>query len=44
MQTRKPSEPYGRYKKYNDDEERRLPISGRKPGAGRMAKLTQGHS
>jgi transposase len=31
-------------KKYNDDEERRLPISGRKPGAGRKPKLTEGHS
>lgn len=28
-------------KKYNDDEERRLPLSGRKPGAGREAKLTE---
>ena len=31
-------------KKYNDDEERRLPLSGRKPGAGRKAKLTECHS
>ena len=31
-------------RKYNDDEERRLPISGRKPGAGRKAKLTECHS
>jgi transposase len=31
-------------KKYNDDEERRLPLSGRKPGAGRKAKLTGCHS
>src|ERR1700719_819474 len=29
-------------KKYNDDEERRLPISGRMPGAGRKPKLTEG--
>jgi hypothetical protein len=27
-------------RKYSDDEERRLPVSGRKPGAGRKAKLT----
>jgi transposase len=31
-------------RKYNDDEERRLPVSGRKPGAGLMAKLTDCHS
>jgi transposase len=31
-------------RKYNDDEERRLPVSGRKPGAGRKAKLTECHS
>ena len=31
-------------RKYNDDEERRLPISGRKPGDGRKAKLTECHS
>jgi transposase len=31
-------------KKYNDDEERRLPLSGRKPGAGRKAKLTECYS
>src|SRR5246127_1651805 len=31
-------------KKYNDDEERRLPISGRKSGTGRKAKLTESHS
>jgi transposase len=31
-------------KKYNDDEERRLPLSGRKSGAGRKAKLTECHS
>jgi transposase len=31
-------------KKYNDDDERRLPISGRKSGTGRKAKLTEPHS
>ena len=31
-------------KTYNDDDERRLPISGRKPGAGRKPKLTEAHS
>jgi hypothetical protein len=31
-------------KKYNDDEEGRLPISGRKPGAGCKAKLIECHS
>jgi transposase len=31
-------------KKYNDDEEGRLPVRGRKPGAGRKAKLTECHS
>jgi transposase len=31
-------------KKYNDDEERRLPVSGKKPGAGRKAKLIESHS
>jgi transposase len=31
-------------RRYNDDEERRLPVSGRKPGAGRKAKLTACHS
>src|ERR1700731_4176229 len=31
-------------KNYNDDEERRLPVSGRKPGAGLKAKLTDCHS
>ena len=31
-------------RKYNDDEERRLPVSGKKPGAGRKAKLTECHS
>jgi transposase len=31
-------------KKYNVDEERRLPVSGKKPGAGRKAKLTESHS
>ena len=31
-------------KKYNDDDERRLPISGRKSGTGRKAKLTDPHS
>jgi transposase len=31
-------------KKYNDDDERRLPVSGRKSGVGRKAKLTQAHS
>jgi transposase len=30
-------------KKYNDDEERRLTLSGRKPGAGRKPKLTECH-
>ena len=31
-------------KTYNDDDERRLPISGRKPGTGRKPKLTDDHS
>ena len=31
-------------KGYNDDEERRLPINGRKLGAGRKPKLTEVHS
>jgi transposase len=31
-------------KTYNDDDERRLPVSGRKPGAGRKPKLTDDHS
>ena len=31
-------------KKYNEDEERRLPVSGRKLGAGRKPKLTEVHS
>jgi len=31
-------------KTYNDDDERRLPKSGRKPGAGRKPKLTDDHS
>ena len=31
-------------KGYNDDEERRLPINGRKLGAGRKTKLTEVHS
>lgn len=31
-------------RKYNDDEERRLPVSGKKPGAGRKAKLIESHS
>src|SRR6202035_1836636 len=31
-------------KKYNNDEERRLPVSGRKLGTGRKAKLTEAHS
>jgi hypothetical protein len=31
-------------KKYNDDDERRLPVCGEKPGAGRKAKITQAHS
>jgi transposase len=31
-------------KKYNDDEERRLPVTVRKLGAGRKARLTEAHS
>ena len=31
-------------KKYNKHEERRLPVSGRKLGAGRKPKLTEVHS
>jgi hypothetical protein len=31
-------------KEYNDDEELCLPITGRKPGAGSKAKLTDNHS
>jgi hypothetical protein len=31
-------------KKYNDDEDRRLLVSGRKSGAGRKATLTEVHS
>jgi transposase len=31
-------------KKYNDDEERRLPVSSKKPGARRKAKLIESHS
>ena len=31
-------------KRYNNDEERRLPVSGRKLGTGRKAKLTEAHS
>src|ERR1700731_4018236 len=30
-------------KKYNDDEKRRLPVSVRKLGAGRKARLTEAH-
>ena len=31
-------------KRYNNDGERRLPVSGRKLGTGRQAKLTEAHS
>jgi hypothetical protein len=31
-------------KRYNDDEERRLPVKSRMPGAGCKAKLTECHS
>ena len=32
------------HQEYNDDEERRLPVSVRKLGAGRKARLTEAHS
>jgi transposase len=31
-------------KKYNDDEEKRLPIRCSKPAAERQGRLTEGHS
>jgi transposase len=31
-------------KEFNDNEKRCLPVSGRKPGAGRTDKLTESHS